>query len=94
MKPLGPTLRDDELRLETGRCEGGDGGFLRLVHSPTGISRSLAPVGDAKRRELTSAWREEIEAELLALGLAEYVLPGPPKPFYWREDSMGRRLDS
>ena len=71
-------LRDDELRLDIGRCEGGT--FLRLVHVPTGISRSRAPLAGAKRHQLIEAWASEIEAELVALRLDQHVLPSPPRP--------------
>ena len=71
-------LRDDELRLDVGRCEGGS--FLRLVHIPTGISRSRVPLAGAKRDQLIAPWASEIEGELIELGLNQDVLPSPSSP--------------
>ncbi len=64
-------LKDDDLRLDMGRCEGGT--FLRLVHVPTGISRALGPLRGAKRHELVEAWRREIEVELKTQGFGQYI---------------------
>jgi hypothetical protein len=68
-------LRDDELRQDIGRCDGGS--FCRLVHVPTGITRVSGPLRGAKLHETIKAWRKEIEGELIERGLVQYVLPTP-----------------
>lgn len=66
-------LRDEDIRIDVGRCEGGT--FVRLVHVPTGISRSIGPIGAVSQHQLVSAWTHEIESELIERGLTQYIVP-------------------
>lgn len=70
-------LREEDIRIDIGRASHG-GDFLRLIHIPTGKLRSdPGPLGK-RQRQLLKTWHEEIEAELLAEGLTEYIVPDYP----------------
>jgi len=72
-------LREEDIRMERGRASHG-GDFLRLTHVPSGISRSHpGPLGTGNKQHLLiSTWLSEIEAELRAQGLTQYIVPGHP----------------
>ena len=72
-------LKDEDIRMERGRASHG-GDFLRLTHVPSGISRTHpGPLGAGdKQHLLISSWLSEIEAELLAKGLTQYIVPDRP----------------
>ena len=72
-------LRDEDTRMERGRASHG-GDFLRLTHVPSGISKTHpGPLGKGNKQHLLiSGWLSEIEAELLAKGLTQYIVPGHP----------------
>jgi hypothetical protein len=70
-------LRDEEIEVSIGRCQSPDGkigDFMQVVHRPTGIQRHESPIQTKKRRELERRLRSEIEAELIAKGLTQYLL--------------------
>lgn len=68
-------LREEDIRIDIGRAAHG-GNFLRMLHAPTGISRfHPGPLADLSLCELQQTWLKEIEAELLAKGLTEYIVP-------------------
>jgi hypothetical protein len=66
-------LKEHDIVVERGR--GGYGGdFLRLEHVPTGKSRKHpGPLGNTDQRALLMSWLSEIEAELQAEGLTQYI---------------------
>ena len=66
-------LKPDDIRVDTGRCEGGT--FIRVVHVPTGISKLQAPLGGLSGREVVHQFSREIEGELAARGLTQYIVP-------------------
>lgn len=66
-------LRDEDILIESGRCVGG--AFLRVVHLPTGISRSESPTAGRGRREVVRRFLGEIEAELAGRGLVGQIIP-------------------
>ncbi|PQO44728.1 hypothetical protein [Blastopirellula marina] len=77
-------LREEEIRIETGRASHG-GDFLRLVHVPTGSERiHPGPLKGVKRHELMQQWLAEIEADLIARGLHQYVVPAYPTKNRWQ----------
>lgn len=51
-------LPEDDIRVDVGRCTGGT--FVRVVHLPTGISRTRAPLG----AEAASAARARLLSEI------------------------------
>ena len=67
-------IAENDLRIDTGRAEGGT--FVRIVHVPTGISRvQMPPLGGGKAQRQTRArLLREIEQELRARGLLEFLL--------------------
>jgi hypothetical protein len=67
-------LRGDEIRIDVGRCDGGT--FLRIVHVPTRVSRSKAPLGGEPSSEVRSRLLAEIEGELVRRGLSQYIVRG------------------
>ncbi|MCC9604582.1 hypothetical protein LOC68_27305 [Blastopirellula sp. JC732] len=68
-------LREEEIQTHAGGASHG-GDFPRLVHAPTGIERCHpGPLAGVNRYELTQQWLAEIEAELVAHGLHQYVIP-------------------
>lgn len=74
-------LRDEELDIQIGRCQGPNGqfgDFMQVVHRPTGIRRHQAPLSTNSRREIERRLRSEIEAELLVKGLTQYVMTLTP----------------
>ncbi len=66
-------LKEEDIRIRVGRCAGGT--FLELVHVPTGISRSKGPLRGVSHDQLVSAWRTEIETELIERGLTQFIGP-------------------
>ena len=68
-------LRDEDIQMERGGASHG-GDFLRLTHTPTGISRfHPGPLGtSSKQHLLISFWLSEIGAELRARGLTQYII--------------------
>jgi hypothetical protein len=66
-------LRQQDIRFERGRGSHGD--FFRVTHVPTGISRyHPGPLTGVNQRLLISSWISEIEAELRAEGLTQYIV--------------------
>jgi hypothetical protein len=65
-------LRQEDILMEIGRCEGGS--FVRVVHTPTGISRRRGPLRGANVHELLQVWLQEIENELRQLGLVQHII--------------------
>jgi hypothetical protein len=66
-------LREEDIHIKEGRCVGGT--FLEVVHLPSGISRSNGPIGAVSQHQLVSAWKHEIETELIERGLSQYIVP-------------------
>jgi hypothetical protein len=66
-------LKPEEIRVDTGRCVGGT--FIRVVHVPTGISKEQAPIGGRSGGEVVRQFSREIESELVARGLTQYIVP-------------------
>ena len=66
-------LRVHEIIVQTGRATGGD--FMEMEHVPTGIKRHHPPpLGDAEvQKEVRARFLREIEAELVAKGLTQYI---------------------
>lgn len=68
-------LRDEDIRCDLGRASH-RGDFLRLVHTPTGVSRyHPGPLRGVDQQTLIRTWLGEIEAELIAKGLRHHVDP-------------------
>ena len=59
--------------VRVGRAVGGD--FMEIEHVPTGIKRHHPPPlrGPAVQKEARARFLREIEAELVAKGLTQYV---------------------
>ncbi len=74
-------LKAEEIRIDVGRARatGGDfiGDFMRVIHLPTGISRSKGPPLGRESEFRRQALRE-IEAELQEKGMTQYLLPDLP----------------
>jgi hypothetical protein len=67
-------LREEDLQLRVGRTSDGD--FLELVHVPTGLSRfHPGPMKGVNQFDLRQRWLKEIEAEIAARGLTQYIVP-------------------
>ncbi len=66
-------LREEELQCEIGRYVGGS--FIRVLHIPTGISRVKGPFGGESARSIEERFLREIEEELVAKGLTQYIVP-------------------
>jgi hypothetical protein len=66
-------LRQDEVEMALGRCEGGS--FIRVTHLPTGVSRYKGPLGGESTESVTARFGHEIEQELIAKGLLQYIVP-------------------
>jgi hypothetical protein len=66
-------LRVSDIVVRVGRAVGGD--FKEIEHVPTGISRHQPPpLGGAEvQRETKQRFLREIEAELIAKGLTQYI---------------------
>ena len=66
-------LHNQHIRVDCGKAVGGD--FLRITHTPTGVIRSAGPpLGKGKvRHEKRQQMLKEIEEELLAMKLTEYI---------------------
>jgi hypothetical protein len=67
-------LRVSDIVVRVGRAVGGD--FMEVEHLPTGIKRHRPPpLGGAEvQRETRARFLREIEAELIAKGLTQYML--------------------
>jgi hypothetical protein len=66
-------LRVNDIVVHVGRAVGGD--FMEVEHVPTGIKRhQLPPLGtvDTQKR-IKAGFLAEIEAELIAKGLTQYI---------------------
>lgn len=80
-------LKDEDVRIDFGLAQHG-GDFMRMEHIPTGIERWHAgPLKGVHRQALQQRWLSEIEAELLARGLVQHVVPVLPR----KSKSQGRR---
>jgi len=68
-----PVLRAQDIIVRAGRAVGGD--FMEVEHVPTGIKRHHPPPlgGHAVQKEARARFLREIEAELAAKGLTQYV---------------------
>lgn len=64
-------LRDNEIRIDTGRAIDG-GTFVRIVHLPTGRTRTADRLGAEAHAAAVSRLRVELEADLLASGLVQF----------------------
>lgn len=69
-------LRMEDILVKTGRAVGGD--FMEIEHVPTGIKRYQPPplAGAGGGNEVRARFLREIEAELIAKGLTQYVDAG------------------
>lgn len=69
-------LRMDDILVKTGRAVGGD--FMEIEHIPTGIKRYHPPplAGAGGGKEVRERFLREIEAELIAKGLIQYIADG------------------
>jgi hypothetical protein len=67
-------LKAEDIGIQTGRATGGD--FMKIIHVPTGISRSKGPpLGSGRAvHEFRRQALQEIEAELRGKGLGHYLL--------------------
>jgi hypothetical protein len=78
-------LRDEDIRMERGRASHG-GDFLRFTHIPTGISKQHpGPLRNLNQHKLISDWFAEVEAELRAKGLTQYIIPDHRTKHYARK---------
>ena len=66
-------LRTGDIIVSVGRAEGGD--FMEIEHVPTGIKRHHPPPlgGAAVQKAARARFLREIEAELVAKGLTQYL---------------------
>jgi hypothetical protein len=66
-------LRVNDIVVHVGRAVGGD--FIEIEHLPTGIKRhQLPPLGNADtQKRIKARFLAEIEAELIAKGLTQYI---------------------
>jgi hypothetical protein len=60
-------LQDQDIRVETGRGRAG-GTFVRVVHVPTGRTRTQDRLGLEAHADVVARLRAELDAELTALG--------------------------
>lgn len=75
-------LPEESVQLEIGRASHG-GDFLRLLHLPTGLSRHHpGPLRGINRSKLVQSLLSEIEAELVAKGLHQYIVHDSKQPKY------------
>lgn len=65
-------LRQEELQIDIGRCVGGS--FIQVTHVPTGVSRNKGPFGGESSHCIKNRFLDEIEQELIARGLTQYVV--------------------
>ena len=65
-------LREEDLQFDIGRCVGGS--YLRVLHIPTGISRSKGPFEGESSRSIQERFLWEIEQEQVEKGLTQYVI--------------------
>lgn len=66
-------LRQEDLKIEVGRCEGGS--FMRVVHLPTGTSRHKGPLAGESSHSIKTRFLNEIEQELIDQGLLQHIVP-------------------
>lgn len=66
-------LRASDMIVRVGRAVGGD--FMEIEHVPTGIKRHRTPPlgGTEVQRETKARFLREIETELIAKGLTQYI---------------------
>jgi hypothetical protein len=66
-------LRVNDIIVRIGRAVGGD--FMEIEHVPSGVKRHHpAPLGgDEVQKEVRAKFLREIEAELIAKGLTQYI---------------------
>jgi hypothetical protein len=69
----GHMLRTQDIIVRVGRAVAGD--FMEIEHVPTGIKRHHPPPlgGPAVQKEVRARFLREIEAELVAKGLVQYI---------------------
>lgn len=65
-------LRQEELRIDVGRCVGGS--FIQITHVPTGVSRFKGPLEGESDHRIKSRFLEDIEQELIRRGLTQYIV--------------------
>jgi hypothetical protein len=70
-------LSDNDVRIDTGRELDG-GTFVRVLHILTGRTRTKDRLNAETHAAVVSRLRAELEAELLAAGLTQYVEPDKP----------------
>jgi hypothetical protein len=70
-------LSDNDVRIDTGRALDG-GTFVHVLHIPTGRTRTKDRLNAETHAAVVSRLRAELEAELLAAGLTQYVEPDKP----------------
>jgi hypothetical protein len=75
-------LKPQDIEIEVGRAAGGD--FMKIVHRPTGISRSVGPPLPTPGKSRQQMIRE-IEAELIERGLTQHLLPNKEEAQRFRE---------
>ena len=72
-------LREEDIREDVGRCvddsTGKGGTFIRIVHLPTGISRTKGPLAGESAYAICQRFLKEIEEELIAKGLNSHIVP-------------------
>ena len=66
-------LRTNDIIVSVGRAVGGD--FMEIEHVPSGIKRQQSPpLGTPEvQKETKARFLREIEAELVAKGLTQYI---------------------
>jgi hypothetical protein len=67
-------LRQEDLQVSIGRCAGG-GNFVYILHLPTGISRQKGPLVGESYTVIKNRFLREIEQELVANGMPQYIVP-------------------
>lgn len=73
-------LYDRHLQIAQGRADGGD--FMKITHTPTGISRGWGPpLGSGKNvHDIRKRLLHEIEEEIAMKGLSQYIWTREEKP--------------
>jgi len=66
-------LRQDDVVMELGRCVSGS--YIRVTHLPTGISRYKGPFDGESSQSISERFLRDIEQELIASGLLQYIVP-------------------
>ena len=65
-------LRQEDLQFAVGRCVGGS--FIQITHVPTGVSRMKGPLGGESSHSIEKRFLDEIEQELVARGLTQFIV--------------------